>query len=121
MCMKSDPRLLFPRRRTGILLFFMSVVETYEEHISHHKGGNKTSQTLEVSESTNCGCHPNEYSYYLEEHPRHLTHQHVLGSACHNTLPDIIGSFFPVHHTSDEHIKNIYFASMLSLLLPWRD
>ncbi|KAG1758309.1 hypothetical protein EDD22DRAFT_735186, partial [Suillus occidentalis] len=55
---------------------------------------------------------------YLSDHPKHSTHWRVTRSAGHNTLPNIVGPWFP--RSDDEDIHDYYCASMLSLLKPWR-
>ncbi|KAG1772013.1 hypothetical protein EV702DRAFT_951611, partial [Suillus placidus] len=49
-------------------------------------------------------------------HPNYLTHHRVIHSQGHNTLPDIVGPFFP---RNDPRCQELYCASILALLLPW--
>jgi len=56
---------------------------------------------------------------YLPEHPAHDTHVRIIRTQGHNTLPNFIGTKFPKSDDANEH--NLYCASMLMLLKPWRD
>lgn len=64
------------------------------------------------------GRRPNPRSCYLADHSKHHTHRCVIRSIGHNTLPNIVGPFFP--DSKDNSKVNLYFASMLALLCPWR-
>src|SRR6266404_8606673 len=70
-------------------------------------------------ESDNCGqgWPWNVQISYLPTHPKHEMHQRVLRTAGHNTLPDIVGPFF-LKASGDN--PDLYFASILALLRPWR-
>jgi len=68
--------------------------------------------------STCRGRVPNQRSQYLTSHPKQSTHCRVLRTNFHNMLPNIVGPWFP--HRDDLQKQNIYFASMLALLRPWR-
>ncbi|KAI1782352.1 hypothetical protein LXA43DRAFT_906046, partial [Ganoderma leucocontextum] len=61
----------------------------------------------------------NVRSRYLEGHPNADTKHRIVRSAGHNTLTNIIGSWFP--RRDDEGTYDTYCAAMLMLLKPWRD
>ena len=56
---------------------------------------------------------------YLESHPRYETHECLQRSKNHNYMPNVIGRWFPRRDVVDD--EDFYFASLLSLLRPWRD
>lgn len=91
--------------------FLDFVVNTYEEKIPRN-------EEICDSSSSHRGRPRNIQSYYLHDHPKCTSYRRVVRSGRHNTLPDIVGPFFPrPNHPSNE---NLYFASILALLLPWR-
>ena len=59
-------------------------------------------------------------SHYLFDHPKHTTHFQIAWTKFHNFLPNIIGPWFPCHDGKDV-LKAFYYASMLTLLKPWRN
>ena len=87
------------------------IMNTYEEKVP------QTDESLSSNLSTR-GRPRNERSYYLESHPKHSTWRRVIRTAGHNILPDIVGPFFPRH--DDPSTEDLYFASVLALLQPWR-
>ena len=60
-----------------------------------------------------------EHVHYLASHPKYKAKQHIVQSQHHNTLPNFIGQYFP--HSDDEDQQSFYYASMLTLLKPWRN
>jgi hypothetical protein len=70
------------------------------------------------SDAPRRGRPPNERVTYLKEHPRYKTHHRIVRSMGHNTLPSIVGPFFP--RRDDPDIRAYYCASMVALLKPWR-
>ena len=91
--------------------FLDFVVNTYEEKIPQENESSSSSLTMR-------GRPRNERSYYLESHPKHHTWRRVIRCAGHNVFPDIVGPFFP--RPDDPSTENLYFASVLALLQPWR-
>jgi hypothetical protein len=67
---------------------------------------------------THRGRPANLRSNYLEDHPKHETHCRVVRCKGHNTLPSIVGPFFPRRDNPEQ--RQYYCASMLALLSPWR-
>lgn len=65
------------------------------------------------------GRRPNQRSRYLSPHPKWNTHQRVIRSPGHNTIPKTIGQFYPTHDDPDN--VDFFYASMLSLCKPWRN
>ncbi|KAG1800777.1 uncharacterized protein HD556DRAFT_1229814, partial [Suillus plorans] len=93
------------------------LINTYEERISAPKQ-QAISSTSELTLAAPRGRPRNPRSYYLSDHPKHSTHRRVTHCEGHNTLPNIVGAWFP--RSDDEDIHEYYCASMLSLLKPWR-
>jgi len=60
-----------------------------------------------------------ERVHYLESHPKYKSKYRIVRDRHHNTLPNFIGRYFPSR--DDEDQQSFYFASMLSLLKPWRN
>lgn len=54
---------------------------------------------------------------YWPSHPKACTHRHILRREFHNSLPNIVGPWFP---RRDDPSPEYYYASMLALLRPWR-
>lgn len=101
------------------LNFLDFTVNTYEKPIlirrpnrTEESGGDDENNTMIPTH----GVKPN--SKYLPAHPKYETHFRVERSDFHNTLPSIVGPWFPRH--DDSRHPNLYFASMLALLSPWR-
>ena len=65
------------------------------------------------------GPRSNQHIRYLPSHPKFEMVQHVLRRMGHNNLPNFIGGRFPTGDDDDTH--NVYHASMLMLLKPWRN
>ncbi|KAF8119741.1 hypothetical protein EV363DRAFT_1146550, partial [Boletus edulis] len=101
--------------------FFSFVIDTYEERIPQREKTKTTEEVPTSSVHVARGRPRNGRSTYLAEHSRHLTHRRVIRPAGHSTLPDIVGPFFPNRERDDPSAENLYFASMLSLLCPWRN
>lgn len=98
------------------LSFFNFLVDTYEEAIT-----SKDKQLLQQHETQqqNIRGRPrNQRSHYFPSHPKSQSHRRVIRSTGHNTMPDIIGPFFP---NAKGDRQELYFASMLALLRPWRE
>ena len=55
---------------------------------------------------------------YNDSHPRSGTTTRVVRTKTHNTLPNVVGPFFP--RRDDASKREQYCASMLALLKPWR-
>lgn len=64
------------------------------------------------------GRRPNQRCRYLEGHPRCESHQRVLRTPGHNTIPKTVGAFYPSHDDPDR--RDFFFASMLAICKPWR-
>jgi len=94
--------------------FFCFVVNTYEEHISTQEQNDQPVP----QQSLLRGRPRNIHSKYFTDHPKSHSHQHVIRSIGHNTLPDIVGPFFPC--SDDPNKQTLYFTSILALLSPWR-
>jgi hypothetical protein len=97
-------------------------VETYEE--KHGKSSKRRATEVDDrndddEEHTVMGRPVNIRSNYLEGHPKHNTHSRVIRSKGHNTLPSIIGPFFPSRDNPEQRLY--YYASMLAILSPWRN
>ena len=60
----------------------------------------------------------NDRVLYQSQHPQHKTKQRVLRRSDHNALPNFIGTKFP--REDDPDSRDLYCASMLMLLKPWR-
>lgn len=100
--------------------FFAFVVDTYEEQIPCKEVPDigLKEQTSDQFSHLHQGHVPNQRSHYLPKHPKHLTHHWIVQTSGHNTLPNIVGPFFP--NPNDESMGMLYCTSMLTLLQPWR-
>ncbi|KAF8120371.1 hypothetical protein EV363DRAFT_1084217, partial [Boletus edulis] len=99
---------------------FSFLIDTYEENIPRNE---KIVHNIEEGSSQQparkkAGRVANTRSSYLPDHPKHLTHRRVVRTPGHSALPNIIGPFFP--NAKDESTEDLYCASMLTLLRPWR-
>jgi len=56
---------------------------------------------------------------YLQDHPKCTTKLRVIRPSGHRNLPNLIGQHFPRQDDPDVH--DLYCASVLMLLKPWRD
>lgn len=56
---------------------------------------------------------------YLDQHPKHLTHDRIARSEDHTYMPNVIGQWFPRRDVEED--EDFYFASILVFLRPWRD
>jgi hypothetical protein len=96
--------------------FLSFTVETYERRM--------TSESEEENEDGKkeygSGRPTNLHSQYLDDHPKKETHHRVARSDHHNSLPNIVGPWFP-RRDGEESTKAYYYAAMLGLLKPWRD
>jgi hypothetical protein len=105
--------------------FLEFMVNTYEEPFSRkHRSATKAGQVSnptqdKVLEGPRQGRPQNTRSRYLDSHPRSETWGRVIRSKGHNTLPSIVGPYFPRQDDPDQ--RNYYCASMLALLVPWRN
>ncbi|CEL58884.1 hypothetical protein RSOLAG1IB_12210 [Rhizoctonia solani AG-1 IB] len=103
--------------------FFLDYfVDTYEERIK--KKLTEVSITSNSDEqhtptANNRGRPQNTRAQYQPEHPRAQTHQRVLRSSGHRTLPDIVGPWFERRNDPDTY--SLYCASVLTALKPWRE
>ena len=92
------------------------IIDTYEEAVpASEKQNNGQSSTTTPSR----GRPRNDQSHYKEGHSKCHTHHRVIRSKGHSTLPNIVGPFFL--RPNDPICRNLYCASMLALLFPWRD
>lgn len=95
--------------------FLTFTVETYERRLKNEEG------YVEADNDGNESIQENhEDRQYLLGHPKHATHIRVSRSENHNSLPNIVGPWFP-RRDGEETTKAFYYASMLALLKPWRD
>jgi hypothetical protein len=111
--------------------FLDFVVETYEDPIPKKLRGHVSKEYLEEQEIakspqliTNNGIRhrgrpTNLRSFYHSNHPKHQNMLRVIRTSGHNTLPAVVGAFFP--RKNDSRTRDFYCASMLSLLKPWRN
>ncbi|KDN39958.1 hypothetical protein RSAG8_08407, partial [Rhizoctonia solani AG-8 WAC10335] len=103
--------------------FFLDyLVNTYEERIKKRPTPepNIVDPDTQTGPSTsNRGRIPNIRGIYQAEHPRADTHQRVLRSPGHRTLPNVIGPWFVNRNDPDTH--PLYCASVLAALKPWHD
>lgn len=60
----------------------------------------------------------NERSRYLNGHSKCETHYRIVRTPGHNTIPSTCGGFYPTH--TDPETIDLFRASMLTLLKPWR-
>jgi hypothetical protein len=99
----------------NVLQFF---VDTYEE--SSKKDNDRSSTRNDVDEESQPvqGRPRHARVKYKEIHPRHGTQQRVIRPLGHRNLPNFVGRYFP--RNDDPYITDFYFASVLTLLKPWR-
>ena len=97
-----------------MLGFLTFIVETYERQIRKEKTNDKKDDgdTPINGQSTS--------GHYLSDHPRCHTHLHVMRCESHNSLPNVVGPWLPRRDRGDD-TKSYYYASMLTLLKPWRN
>ena len=94
--------------------FLNFTVETYEHSMKGGLGPVEEREENETRSQRHGGYR------YLPAHPKSTTHLRYCRAENHNTLPNIVGPWFP-HRDGDERTKPFYYASMLALLKPWRD
>lgn len=94
--------------------FLNFIVETYERPIK-----NEADHAEETDENVSKRTRQAGYRY-LPAHSKSGTHLRHCRAENHNTLPNIVGPWFP-RRDGDETTKPFYYASMLALLKPWRD
>jgi PIF1-like helicase len=109
------------------LIFFL--VNTYEERIpegERHRNSDEGTQTTALESDITRGPlksargrPKHERSHYLPSHPRSEECRRTARTAGHNVLPNIIGRYFP--RRDDPEMEDLYSASMLALLKPWRN
>lgn len=109
--------------------FLQFVVDTYEEPIpaaEHKKNAEDLEETVETVSTFSKDTMPRPRgrprhvrSHYLEEHPKHEIKRRIVRREGHNTLPNIVGPYFP--RNNDPMQRPFYCASMLALLKPWRE
>ena len=106
-------------------------VNTYEDYISIEQQMDdiegpdmEADEVIDFHEETERlrssrrGRRKNDRWRYLASHSRSRSVQRVVRSVRHNTLPSIVGPFFP--RSDDEQTYSFYCACMLMLLKPWR-
>ncbi|CCO35196.1 DNA repair and recombination protein pif1,mitochondrial [Rhizoctonia solani AG-1 IB] len=96
-------------------------VNTYEERTKKASTQDTThpiSNVQPTSSGSNMGRSPNTRARYQAGHPRADTHQRVLRTSGHRTLPDIVGPWF--ERRDDPNTYPLYCASVLAALKPWR-
>jgi len=71
-----------------------------------------------LDEGTHPGRPPNQRVLYLDGHPRQKSRFRMVRSKGHNVLTNIIGGYFPPER--DAAKTDMFLASMLALLKPWR-
>ena len=110
---------------SNILDFF---VNTYEADIDKRSRQQQKAAASVTDDQTDLmrgpkrhrGLRPlHERVRYLESHPKYNSKYRIIRSQHHNTLPNFIGRYFPSR--DDEDQRSFYYASMLTLLKPWRD
>lgn len=94
--------------------FLNFTVETYERLMK------KDAETAEENDDDETRSRKREGYRYLPAHPKSRTHLRFCRTDNHNTLPNIVGPWFP-RRDGEEATKSFYYASMLALLKPWRD
>ena len=111
----------------NIIEFF---VNTYEEDIGKQRSRAKDATDLMFmrgahdngvnnSDEPRRGRKPNDRIPYLASHPKQGIVQRILQRPGHNNLPNFIGHYFP--RRDDTETQDLYYASMLMLLKPWRN
>lgn len=104
--------------------YLMCLVNTYEETVSSSErtalekasdGDMLDEERKGAGRKTNLRCH------YLEPHPQRGVRSRVVRSAGHNTLPSIVGPFFPRPVLDGVGCNDEFLATMLLLLKPWRE
>ncbi|KAG9310608.1 hypothetical protein JVU11DRAFT_9174 [Chiua virens] len=109
------------------LSYLEFVINTYEECIpvemrDPEQYEQNPPQAEETRSSILGGRPPQQRSRYLLEHPRSKLYAWVIRPPGHNTLLKIVGPFFPSSKDPDRRIFYcVYCASMLALLVPWRE
>lgn len=116
------------------LIFFIS--ETYDAYIpsKERTGGNDAQDDEEMpdagmpedgeedaerhDEVAKRGRKRNERSRYLNGHSKCESHYRIVRTPGHNTIPSTRGGFYPTH--TDPDSIDLFRASMLTLLKPWR-
>ena len=91
--------------KSNIISVFIDTFETQMDNNAH-------ASTKGMGQPRN-DCVP-----YQSMHPHHQTKQCILRREDHNALPNFIGGKFPREKGPDSH--ELYCASMLVLLKPWR-
>ena len=103
------------------------LVNTYEADIAKTSCQQEKDNDLATDDQTNLmqgskrrwGRPLNERIHYLKSHPKYKSKYHIMWDRKHNTLPNFIGRYFPSRDDDDQ--RSFYYASMLTLLKPWRD
>ena len=96
--------------------FFDYTVETYE--VRKEKRDDERMDE-ERAKFHNGGRLKNPRDDYMTNHPKVKSHVRVQRSEHHNYLPNVIGHWFPRRDREDE--EELYYATILALLRPWRD
>ncbi|CCO34495.1 ATP-dependent helicase RRM3 [Rhizoctonia solani AG-1 IB] len=102
--------------------FFLDYfVNTYEERTRKQSATETEPSTLN-EQTTRPARHggrlPNTRARYQIGHPRVETHQRVLRTPGHRTLPNIVGPWF--ERSDNPSTRPLYCASVLAALKPWR-
>ena len=118
----NDYRLRASNQEDECVLHFF--FNSYEEDLQRKgKECNAINANLgsdeEVDETRTRGRPRNERAQYQTGHPKAGEKQRVKRSRKHCNLPNIVGQWLP--RRDDEDNQELYFASMLTLLKPWRD
>ena len=121
LCGNSEGKLLVQRqvqdyafrgREFEDMGFLSFTVETYERRIQDKKNDEIDG---EFQYSTT-----NQDSRYLSGHSKTTSHYRVSRPQNHNVLPNIVGPWLP-RRDGEPNSKPYYYASMLSILKPWRE
>ncbi|KDN38232.1 hypothetical protein RSAG8_09631, partial [Rhizoctonia solani AG-8 WAC10335] len=99
------------------MCFLTFVVDTWENDLSKNSKSNLHDDDLDNKKHPGKPRHPR--ARYLPEHPRANTHERVMRAEGHNTLPNIVGPYLPRNDVKSTY--EFYCASMLALLVPWRE
>jgi len=97
----------------NVLDFF---VETYETEITK---ADREAELFNEDTRRGPGRPRNARVRYLTTHPKSGTVHRVIRSPGHRNLPNFLGRWFP--RNDDEATYDVYCATMITLLKPWRD
>jgi len=103
----------------NIIDFFVNTYEADIDKTCQHKSMVIDDETDLLRGPKRWGKPFHERVRYLTSHPKYKSKLCIVWSQHHNTLPNFIGQYFACG--DDEEQKSFYYASMLTLLKPWRD